>query len=245
MFASSTFASVIPYNTTECVPQIAAKWKLFVNGNIKIPETETGSMVEFDITGMVNMMKDYLNQVEAPLIAMDDLLFKFHTAPLCVAMYADEKGPNASAISDLAVLFGFNLLHDLQDKWNIDGETGIKIILSHEYAHVMQERKNIPFNFPLKLVAQKRKELQADCVAGILLTFHYPKGKVIVESDEIMRFLADHHAIGDHGTYTERREAILTGMQEAIKFKLAGKNISNITSNNMFSACSEKYPGIP
>lgn len=237
-------ADVIKYNTALCNPAIASKYQVFVQGSVKLSDNYGEST--FDIDAFMNtFMMPFLKQMEGSLVAAKDLSVIMNLEPLCAGAYHDSQGANAMAIGAHNIFFGLNLIHDLQADWKVDAEIGMKVILAHEYAHIIQNRLAVPFNFPLKLWATKAKELQADCIAGTLMTFHSSKSGILTESDKLMKMLGDLHMVGDHGVYEERRKAIFFGMQKALEFMMKKKTANMITSRDMLNACSEKYPPIP
>lgn len=239
LFSISSFARVVTYNHTDCSPVIEQKWQIYTRGQVKVSD------YTYDVDGMMNFMHKYLTQIENSLERSGDVMMKGHLAPLCIGMYLEENGPNAMAVLEDYIFFDFQLLSALQKDWGLDAEASIKAVLSHEYAHIIQNRMQLPFNFPLKIFAKKRKELQADCLAGILLTFHYGKGNILTESDKLMKVLGDHHKMQTHGMYEDRKAAIMTGMVESIKLMQQGKNRFNLTSREMIQACSTNYPVLP
>ncbi|MGE3610755.1 MAG: hypothetical protein AB7I27_14280 [Bacteriovoracaceae bacterium] len=236
----TSWSQVIPYNQNQCNPQVAQVYQVFTTGKLQM--SDGYSVVTFDVDEGIKFVQEYLTEIESDFNRAGDITLLSRLDPLCVALYNDNKGANALAIGEDHVLFGLNLIHDLQAEWKIDGILGIKAILSHEYGHILQNRHHLNFNFPLQLYATKRKELQADCIAGVLLNYHIANYKVIVEADKLMQMIGDHHGLGDHGMYPERREALLNGMREAIKLMMKGKTRANLKSKDIIDACLAYYP---
>jgi hypothetical protein len=235
-----TPTKVIPYDPINCMKEIEQVFKLYTKGTLVV--NKGSSVVTYDIDAMMTFMKNFISEIEGSFAEAGDVMTLRNLNPVCIAVFDDSENMNAKAIGNDNIIFGLDLIHDLQASWNIDGETGIKAILAHEYAHLIQNRKELPFNLPLPNLATKVKELQADCLAGALLTFHSPKGNNLTEPDKLMGFLGDHNCVGDHGTYEERKKAIYTGMQESLKFMLNNKTKNTLTSNDFVEACSKNYP---
>ena len=233
-------AGLLPYNPQSCNALIALNYDIYTQGAVSF--TRGTDEMTIDAGGMTRFMGDFLSQIDNGFKNAKDITTLSQKNPLCYGMYHDEKGANAIAIGKDNIYFGFNMLVDMQTEWNIEAESGIKAILAHEYAHIIQHRLELPFNLPLPLLNTKRKELQADCIAGVLITYHHPSGRAVIESDRLMHTIGSHHAVSSHGLKAERRTALLHGMKGALRLMMNGKNKTNTHLWDVVNSCTDLYP---
>lgn len=225
---------IIPYDQNRCVTIPGEK--LFSWGSVEMSDGYSKTTV--DVDGMMNFMTSFYSQIEESFVAARDPLYVYKIDPLCLAMYMEKGGVNAGAYGGDVIVFGMNLLMTLQKDWKIDGESGVKTILAHEYAHAIQAHHKVKFNIPLPLLATKMKEQQADCMAGVILTLHDPKAGSLPQSVALMEVLGSHHSVSSHGSSEERKRAFLRGLQEGVQLLMKKKNRLNTTSKDILRACA-------
>lgn len=194
-----------------------------------------------------------LNAYKAPLlyslekwmIELDiarDPVISTNKKPLCFGFYDDIKGANAIAYKDEAVVFGKRLLNQLPAMSLADYSDAVKFILAHEFAHNLQYRHNLKFNYILPMLSVKIKELQADCIAGYMLRAH---NEVIFDTQVKLKTLiaaiGDPHAVGDHGMAADRELAFQRGISAASHDMLLGKKVFQVKSLDIINHCNAFY----
>lgn len=179
-------------------------------------------MIEFDIA------KD-------PVISTDQ-------KPLCFGFYNDVKGANALAYKDEAIVFGARLLEELPTMSRADYNDAAKFILAHEFAHNLQFRHGLKFDYVLPMLSTKIKELQADCIAGYMLRAH---NEVVFDTQVKLKTLiaaiGDPHSVGDHGMAGDRELAFQRGMSFAAHDMLLGKKVFQVKSADIINHCNAFY----
>lgn len=228
----------IPYNPQVCPAEIGKEFDVAVSGK-RVYEFN-GDQLTADIDGMMNFVGEFLNQIEQSFIRASDPAFMNLMNPLCFGTYLEPKGVNAFAYLGNTIMFGHRLILEIQ-RWGVDPFMGIRTVLAHEFAHIIQARLEVPFRFPLRNYAQKQKELQADCLAGVLMTLHAPAIQNVVHGDILFSHLADHHGVGDHGVFLERKGAWEYGMTTGARLKILSRK-RDFTSTELLKACETNYP---
>ncbi|MEV4712677.1 neutral zinc metallopeptidase [Micromonospora sp. NPDC049374] len=101
------------------------------------------------------------------------------------------------------------------------GDAFVFYLLGHEYAHGIQTRLGIRYNFTIQ------QELQADCMAGAFLGDSVRAGRLTLEEGDLDEFNDGLLAVGDdpgqpwfaegsHGTPEQRTEAFFRGYERSL-----------------------------
>ena len=101
------------------------------------------------------------------------------------------------------------------------GDAFIFYLLGHEYAHGMQVRLGIRYNFTIQ------QELQADCMAGAYLGDSVRSGALELEDGDLEEFREGLLAVGDdpdqpwfaegsHGTAEQRSDSFFRGYEKSL-----------------------------
>ena len=101
------------------------------------------------------------------------------------------------------------------------GDAFVFYLLGHEYAHGVQTRLGIRYNFTVQ------QELQADCMAGAYLGDSVRAGTLILDDGDLDEFNEGLLAVGDdpgqpwfaegsHGTPEQRAEAFFRGYERSL-----------------------------
>ena len=119
--------------------------------------------------------------------------------------------------------------------YQLDFKLGLDAVLAHEFAHNIQYRKGLQSSHPLPMVASKFMELQADCIAGLILETHHDLTvDDILEASRLMTIIADSGFVGDHGTAVNRITAFNMGVESALTSPLGARQ--NV--DDLVRACS-------
>ncbi|BCJ62898.1 hypothetical protein C1I93_16310 [Micromonospora endophytica] len=101
------------------------------------------------------------------------------------------------------------------------GDAFVFYLLGHEYAHGVQTRLGISYNFTIQ------QELQADCMAGAYLGDSVRSGRLTLDDGDLDEFNEGLLAVGDdpgqpwfaegsHGTPEQRSEAFFRGYERSL-----------------------------
>jgi predicted metalloprotease len=101
------------------------------------------------------------------------------------------------------------------------GDAFIFYLLGHEYAHGVQVRLGIQYNYTIQ------QELQADCMAGAFLGDSVRSGALTLQEGDLEEFREGLLAVGDdpsipwfrpgaHGTAEQRTDAFFRGYEESL-----------------------------
>lgn len=101
------------------------------------------------------------------------------------------------------------------------GDAFLFYLLGHEYAHAVQVRLGIQYEFSIQ------QELQADCLAGAYIGDSVRKGSLTLDEGDIEEFQKGLLAVGDdpdqpwfapgaHGTAEQRTEAFFEGYERSL-----------------------------
>ncbi len=200
-----------------------------------------------DVTHRFEYQKNLLvNALDKWLIEFDiaqDPIVRDSKNTICFGFYNDVYGPNAVAYGKYGIFFGVNLLSDLPAISQAKQDDTLKFILAHEFGHFVQNIYGLKFNYVLPMLSTKLKELNADCIAGYLLTLHR---EVLPDSEkkltEFVAALGDPHAVGDHGMATERTLAVARGQKLANEHtQLFQLRVHQIKTQRIINACSQYY----
>lgn len=186
-----------------------------------------------------------LGKLNKWLVELDiaaDPIVRNSDAPLCFGYYQEPHGPNAIAVGNIGILFGLNLMSEIHQMAGAKYRDSLVFVLAHEFAHYVQNRHRLRFNYKLPMYATKQKELHADCMAGYLVRAHQ---EVLFHSqDDLKKFVAslgDAHAVGDHGLAEERVQALKLGISSASKDILSGKKVFQVRTADIIQHCSRQY----
>lgn len=233
--------SIIPASDPQCLSQIPMSLPIIRAPMINIEDGVT--VKTLDLAGQQVVLT---NSLERWMIEMDiakDPVISTNQRPLCFGFYNDVRGANASAYKDVAVVFGVRLLATLPAMSEATYAEAIKFILAHEFAHNLQWRHNLKFDYILPMLSTKKKELHADCIAGYLIRAHK---EVNLDSASKVRTLiaaiGDPHAVGDHGMAEDRIEAFQRGIESASFDILHQVKLHQVTSERMINYCKKFYP---
>jgi hypothetical protein len=229
---------------------------VFANGRIQIkPANELWCSLA--LQNQVVLVKDLSPtlQIHQTILtnALDKWLIEFDigndpvvgdaTQSLCLGFYNEESGPNAIAYGQTGILFGTALLAHLSETnspenyWN-----NLKYILAHEFAHYLQNRFQLKFNYTLPMLSVKVKELHADCIAGYLVRMHKEAlGDSQVAMAGFVASLGDSHAVGDHGLADDRMKAFDGGLRSSARDIILGKKPHQVSTSDIISHCSQFY----
>lgn len=202
--------------------------------------SDTAQKFSYQQNLLVNTLDKWLVEFD---IAKDQAIQDSRNV-ICFGLYNDASGPNAAAYGTYGIFFGVNLLNDLPEISQAKQDDTLKFILAHEFGHFLQNIYRLKFNYALPMLSTKLKELNADCIAGYLLTLHK---EVLPQSsqklNEFVGALGDPHAVGDHGMAKERTQAVAHGQKLANDHtRLFKLKVHQITSGRIINACSQHYP---
>lgn len=219
-----------PANELWCILQLQTQFDVVrnLNPNVQLHQNVLGNtldkwLIEFDIG--------------------NDPIAADNTQSICLGFYNESSGPNAVAYGQIGILFGTSLLSELAqtaaptDYWN-----NLKYILAHEFAHYLQNRYELKFNYILPMLSVKMKELHADCIAGYLVRLH--KEAIGESQQNLAHFVAslgDSHAVGDHGLAQDRVKAFQFGLRASAIDILKGKKTHEIGSAAIIQHCNSAF----
>lgn len=183
------------------------------------------------ISSKLKRMTSFLESQRDPLFFSDN--------SLCYSAFQEERGVNAYSgyiNNHHFIIFGNNLMKKLVNDKHFQVE--FDYILSHEFAHYLQNQLGLVFPHPLPLYASKLKELQADCIAGYLMIMT----KMIevqnkAQLSELFELIGDRHAIGGHGEKSIRESAFQFGVNKALSYSFI-RNYFH-TSAQIAQSCAE------
>lgn len=208
---------------------------------LKTPTVNVG-LVTLDLNALKALLTYSLEKWMIELDISQDPVISTGGKPLCFGFYDDVKGANAVAYGDAAILFGKRLLEALPSMSAADYSDAVKMILAHEFAHSLQYRHNLKFDYILPLLSTKIKELQADCIAGYILRAHNEVDFVVqTKLKTLITAIGDSHSVGDHGMAEDRILAFQRGIAFASHDILLSKKVFQIQSKGIINHCNAFY----
>lgn len=243
LFISSIALAKIPiYSAHEplCFLRLPQELKL-----IKPQQTFVSDGNNVFLLDLPSIQRTLTNSLEKWMIELDiaqDPVIETNQKALCFGFYDDKDGANALAYSDVGIVFGKRLLMELPVMSKATFTDATKFILAHEFAHNLQFRHGLKFNYILPMLSTKIKELQADCIAGYFLRAHNEvKLETQLQLKTLIEAIGDPHSVGDHGMAADRQAAFQAGISKASHDILLGKKAFQVKSIDIINHCEQHY----
>ena len=230
--------NVVPVDHPVCMVKPASGERVFTRGLVSSRDIR-GIPFNVDAGSYTSLIQRELTNIVASYLKKEDRTFKTNHV-LCVGVHDDVKNINAGAYDDHYILFGIHFIKLISDGTfpNLDRQQAFEAVLYHEFAHTIQNLRNERYNYALKTVAVRFKELQADCLAGAMMySQNVLDPKSYFESSKLLIHLGDKTILQDHGTADQRVEAFTKGVM-GVRDSLLPSHMHTI--DYLFNVCSQK-----
>jgi len=208
--------------------------------NITLGDSTYQMNQNIDRNFLITKIANWLNYFKGA----NDPLFTSSNQPLCVGLIDDSQAANAYASNGTHVVFGVRLLTEAKIEFQSEFTYAVSFVSAHEFAHIIQQRYQLVFDYVLPMLSSKQRELHADCMAGYLLEAHkeipfinYETTKRFVES------LGSAHIVSSHGMSDDRVNAMKAGMDAFVRSSIyEGVTANTMNTFHLLRACSPLYP---
>ncbi|MCB0422209.1 MAG: hypothetical protein KDD61_14520 [Bdellovibrionales bacterium] len=238
--SNPVIADIAPMNTPQCLFQIPKGYQGFSNEVVQLQINS--KTFRLDVGSNVETLVSRLREWTVTFDIAQDSVFNSSSSTLCLGAYNDEDGANAKAFRPgNYILFGLRLMTEISSNWKVDYSLGMDTILAHEFAHILQFRHGFSYPYTLPMLSVKIQELQADCIAGLILSLNHPLD--LDQRNEALRLLSilgDQHAVGDHGLAEQRKLAFYLGEFYGRTLLKRNPLKRHLTSTQMFGVCSQR-----